>query len=66
VERILLIRPIAAAEIRDKGVILARMGRNNEALEQLEAYLTVAPDAADSGRILSLVKDLKNGGGASE
>jgi regulator of sirC expression with transglutaminase-like and TPR domain len=61
VERILLIRPIAAAEIRDKGVILARMGRRIEALEQLEAYLSVCPDAADSERILALVEDLRNG-----
>ena len=61
VERILLIRTIAAAEIRDKGVILARMGRRKVALEQLEAYLSVCPDAADSERILALVEDLRNG-----
>ncbi|MGD2120236.1 MAG: tetratricopeptide repeat protein [Gemmatimonadota bacterium] len=61
VDRILLIRPISAGEIRDKGVILARMGRKEEALEQLEAYLNVAPDAADSGRILALVEDLRTG-----
>jgi regulator of sirC expression with transglutaminase-like and TPR domain len=61
VERILLIRPIAPGEIRDKGVILARLGRSKEALEQLEAYLTVAPDAADSQRILALVEDLREG-----
>ncbi len=66
VERILLIRPIAATEIRDKGVILARMGRKEEALEQLEAYLNVAPDASDSGRILALVEDLRNGPGTPE
>jgi regulator of sirC expression with transglutaminase-like and TPR domain len=66
VERILLIRPIAATEIRDKGVILARMGRKAEALEQLEAYLNVAPDAVDSGRILALVEDLRNGPGTLE
>lgn len=61
VERILLIRPISAAEIRDKGVILARMGRPDEALEQLEAYLNAAPDAADAGRISDMVDDLRNG-----
>jgi regulator of sirC expression with transglutaminase-like and TPR domain len=66
VERILLIRPIATGEIRDRGVILARLGRKEEALEQLEAYLNVAPEAADSERILGLVKDLKNGSGRAE
>jgi regulator of sirC expression with transglutaminase-like and TPR domain len=61
VERILLIRPIAATEIRDKGVILARLGRREEALEQLRAYLSVAPEAADTQRIMGMVEDLKNG-----
>lgn len=59
VERILLIRPISVAEIRDKGVILAKLGRREEALEQLEAYLNVAPEAPDSERILGMVEELK-------
>lgn len=66
VERILLIRPIAPGEIRDKGVILARMGRTREALEQLQAYLSVAPDAADSHRILGMLEELKAAGGFQE
>jgi len=66
VERILLIRPIAPGDIRDKGVILARMGRTREAQEQLEAYLNVAPDAADSGRILGMLEELKTAGGPKE
>jgi regulator of sirC expression with transglutaminase-like and TPR domain len=66
VERLLLIRPIGSAEIRDKGVILARLGRKEEALEQLEAYLNVAPDASDTQRILSLVEELKNGSDKTE
>ena len=66
VERILLIRPISVGEIRDKGVILARLGRKEEALEQLEAYLNVAPEAPDSQKILSMVEDLKNGSGRIE
>ncbi|TFH65916.1 MAG: tetratricopeptide repeat protein [Gemmatimonadales bacterium] len=66
VERILLIRPIAVGEIRDRGVILAKLGRKDEALEQLEAYLNVAPEAADSQRILGMVEKLKNGSGREE
>ena len=61
VERILLLRPISPAEIRDRGVILARMGRRREALEQLEAYLNVAPEASDSQRIQGMVEELRNG-----
>jgi regulator of sirC expression with transglutaminase-like and TPR domain len=66
VERLLLIRPIRTGEIRDKGVILARLGRKEEALEQLEAYLNVAPDASDTERILGMVEELKNGSGKTE
>lgn len=65
VERILLIRPIAPGEIRDRGVILARMGRRNEAVQQLEAYLRVAPEASDSQRVRGMVEELRNGDGAS-
>jgi regulator of sirC expression with transglutaminase-like and TPR domain len=54
------------SEIRDKGVILARMGRKREALEQLEAYLSAVPGAEDSERILGLVQELKNGSGTTE
>jgi regulator of sirC expression with transglutaminase-like and TPR domain len=63
VERILLIRPIAAAEIRDRGVILAKLGRRDEALQQLEAYLSVAPEASDSRRIQGIMEELRNGDG---
>jgi regulator of sirC expression with transglutaminase-like and TPR domain len=66
VERILLLRPIAPGEIRDRGVILARLGRKEEALEQLEAYLNVAPAASDSERILGLVEELRHGSGGAE
>jgi regulator of sirC expression with transglutaminase-like and TPR domain len=66
VERILLIKPIAVGEIRDRGVILAQLGRKNEALEQLEAYLSMAPEAGDSERILGMVNDLKNGSGGTD
>jgi hypothetical protein len=41
------------------------MGRRAEALEQLEAYLNVAPEAADSQRIQGMVEELKNGDGKS-
>jgi len=61
VERILIIRPLAPVEIRDRGVILARLGRREEALRQLETYLNVVPQAADTDRILGLVESLRSG-----
>jgi regulator of sirC expression with transglutaminase-like and TPR domain len=65
VDRILLIHPTAPSEIRDRGTLLARMGRTEEALEQLEWYLDYAPEAADAGRIRILVEELRTTGGES-
>ncbi|CAN5657878.1 SirB1 family protein [soil metagenome] len=59
VERILVIHPTAQSEIRDRGFLLARMGRSLEAIEQLEWYLGAAPDASDAGRIQAMVDELR-------
>ncbi len=63
IERILVIHPTAAGQIRDRGTLLARMGRPDEALEQLQWYLDYAPEASDAGRIRSLVEELRASGG---
>ena len=65
VERILIIHPTAPAEIRDRGTLLARMGRTEEALEQLEWYLDYAPEASDAGRIRALVEELRGAAGGA-
>jgi regulator of sirC expression with transglutaminase-like and TPR domain len=61
VERLLLIQPTARGENRDRGLLLARMGRRHEAAEQLEAYLELAPEAPDAERIRDIVEDLRAG-----
>ncbi len=61
VERILLIQPTSRGENRARGLLLARMGRRNEAVEQLQAYLDLAPGAGDAERIREMVDDLKAG-----
>jgi regulator of sirC expression with transglutaminase-like and TPR domain len=61
VERLLMITPTAPAESRSRGVLLARMGRHEEAAKQLEAYLRVAPGADDVGRVEEIVRDLRAG-----
>ncbi|MCG6956451.1 MAG: transglutaminase-like domain-containing protein [Gemmatimonadetes bacterium] len=61
VERLLLIQPTARGENRDRGLLLARMGRRDEAAEQLEAYLELAPEATDAERIRDIVDDLRAG-----
>jgi regulator of sirC expression with transglutaminase-like and TPR domain len=61
VERLLMISPTAPAESRSRGVLLARMGRHEEAARQLEAYLRVSPAAEDAGEVAAMVRDLRAG-----
>lgn len=61
VERLLMISPTAPAESRSRGVLLARMGRHEEAARQFEAYLRVAPGADDAGEVAEMVRDLRAG-----
>lgn len=64
VERLLLIHPLAPGEIRDRGTLLARLGRTAEAVEQLEAYLEFSPRATDANRIRVLLERLREKPGA--
>jgi regulator of sirC expression with transglutaminase-like and TPR domain len=61
VERLLMITPTAPSESRSRGVLLARMGRREEAAKQLEAYLRVAPGADDVDVVEEMVRDLRAG-----
>lgn len=66
VERILVIHPTAAGEIRDRGMLLAHMGRTEEALAQLEWYLDSAPQASDIERVQAMVDELRGAAGGGE
>ena len=48
VERLLLIDPAALGEVRDRGIIHARLGTWVEAVRDLEAYLRDRPGAPDA------------------
>lgn len=61
VERLLLVTPAAPAENRSRGVLLARMGRHDEAVEQLTGYLRASPGAADARRVEGMLSDLRAG-----
>ncbi len=61
VERTLMLTPTAPSENRSRGLLLARLGRRDEAAEQLEKYLRVAPGAADAERVETMLRDLKAG-----
>lgn len=61
IERILLVRPDSADDERDRGIVLTRLGREGEAAEALERYLTLVPDAPDTARVRLLLDQLEGG-----
>lgn len=61
VERLLVIEPESRADLRARGHILARLGRKDEAMMQLQEYLDVTPGAGDAERIKAMMDDLKSG-----
>jgi regulator of sirC expression with transglutaminase-like and TPR domain len=63
VELLLMLRPGAPMELRDRGLLLARAGRAAEAVEELARYLAATPDAADASRIRSMIQSLSTRGG---
>jgi regulator of sirC expression with transglutaminase-like and TPR domain len=65
VERLMLLSPEVGNENRDRGILLARLGRTEEALGELERYLDHAPDAPDAGRIRGVIDGLRTGGPAA-
>lgn len=66
VERLLILHPESRGDLRARGLLLARLGRRQEAADQLRAYLEVAPGAGDAARIRALVEDLRTGRGSAE
>lgn len=58
IERIILVRPSALGEVRDRGMVLARTGRTEEAIFDLEQYLDFAPEAPDAKRVRLLLDEL--------
>lgn len=51
IDLLLALRPDARQEVRDRGIMLARIGRYEEAIQQLEQYLDFAPAATDAPRV---------------
>jgi regulator of sirC expression with transglutaminase-like and TPR domain len=61
IERILLVRPDAADEERDRGMMLTRLGREADAAAALLRYLELTPDAPDEARVRLLLDQLDTG-----
>ena len=66
VERLLILRPDADEEQRARGVLLARLGHREEAIEQLRRWLATAPAGDQADRALQLLERLLLGGGPLE
>ncbi len=56
IDRMVLIRPDAATEFRDRGAVQQRLGRMQGAVRDLRKYLELAPDAPDADRIRTLIQ----------
>lgn len=63
VERLLLVMPEAADELRDRGILFARAGRVGEAIEDLARYLELTPGAPDRRRVSGILRELRRRGG---
>ncbi|MDE0898922.1 MAG: transglutaminase-like domain-containing protein [Longimicrobiales bacterium] len=61
VERLLMIMPTAPLVSRSRGMLLAKLGRHEEAACQLEAYLRLSPTADDTYNVQKLVRELRGG-----
>jgi regulator of sirC expression with transglutaminase-like and TPR domain len=59
VERLVILDPISADEIRDRGLLYLKLERSSEAIDDLETYLRLMPDAADAEEILEQLLELK-------
>lgn len=60
IDRILLVRPDSAEDVRDRGMTLARLGDDIAAAAALREYLALAPEAADAGRVKLLLEKLES------
>lgn len=61
IERILLVKPDSADDERDRGIVLTRLGRQEEAAAALLRYLELVPDAPDAARVRLLLDQLDGG-----
>ena len=60
VERLLLLAPSDPDERRDRGMLLAQLGRVPEAMLELKLYLKLSPDAADAEAVREHLKKLQS------
>jgi regulator of sirC expression with transglutaminase-like and TPR domain len=57
-DRLIVLLPEAWSEWRDRGLVLAELGRNTEALQDLQVYLQAEPQAPDHDALRHRIKEL--------
>jgi regulator of sirC expression with transglutaminase-like and TPR domain len=60
-EMVLAIDRYNPEAVRDRGVVLLKQGRTEEALEALNAYLEVEPEAEDADDVLDVIRQIRDG-----
>ena len=66
VERLLILRPDGAEEHRARGVLLARVGKREEAIDHLRRWLASAAAGLEADRVRRLILRLERGGKPDE
>ena len=61
-QRLVLLLPQDAEQLRDRGLTWAELGRPAEAADDLSAYLSARPDAADAPALRDRLAELQRGG----
>ncbi len=59
VDRLLILDPRAATEVRDRGLLYCQLNRYPEAMADLERYLTLAPAAEDAEAIRDHLRSIR-------
>lgn len=60
-EMVLAIDQYNPDAVRDKGVVLLKKGRADEALEVLNTYLEIDPEAQDADEVLDIIRQIRAG-----
>ncbi len=58
VERLLLLQPGLLGEVRDRGLLRAHLGHIEAALDDLQLYVQLAPDAPDAAAVTQHIQSL--------
>jgi regulator of sirC expression with transglutaminase-like and TPR domain len=59
-DRLVVLLPEMWSERRDRGLVLAELGRNHDALQDLQVYLQAEPTAADGPALRDRIIELSS------